>query len=59
MTDREKNKLAAKAIRAYAQEHFGWGAKFHPEQEQKYIALLEIANKLNDGYELVKGEKYE
>ncbi len=49
MTEREKVKLASKAIRSYAQEHWGWGAKFHPDQEDKYNACMEIADKLERG----------
>ena len=46
MTEKEKTKLAVKAIRSYAQEHFGWAAKFHPEEKEKWDALIEVANKL-------------
>jgi hypothetical protein len=46
MTEREKIKLAVKALRGYAQEHWGWSAKYHPEDKEKYAALMEMAEKL-------------
>ena len=46
MSDKEKRALAVKAIRQYAQMQFGWGAKYHPEQLEKYNALMEQADKL-------------
>ena len=47
MTEKEKSKLAAKAIRNYAQEHYGWSAKYHPEDREKWDVLMEMANQLS------------
>jgi hypothetical protein len=46
MTDKERTKLTVKAIRSYAQEHYGWSAKYHPEDLEKYNTLMDEANKL-------------
>ena len=46
MTEHAKIKLAVKAIRHYAQEHYGWGAKYHPEQLEKFEALMDMADNL-------------
>ena len=36
--------LAIKAIQSYANEHYGWDAKIHPEAKEKYDALMEAIN---------------
>ena len=49
---RKTIELAIKAIRSYAQEHYGWDAKYHPEAMNKYQELMEavkILKKLRDG----------
>jgi len=53
MTEKEKQKLAAKAIRSYAQEHWGWSAKYHPEDREKYDALMEQAVKIEASKEMI------
>jgi hypothetical protein len=58
MTDNEKVKLAKKAIRDFAVEHYGWDAKYHPEAREKYDALMEMADNLRGTgcqLELVRG----
>jgi len=46
MSKKEKIRLAVKAIRCYASKHFGWAAKFHPEDYDKWLALMETADQL-------------
>lgn len=48
MTEKAKIKLAVKALTSYAQEHWGWSAKYHPDEKEKYDALMEVADKLQD-----------
>ncbi len=48
MTEEAKRKLAAKAIREYAREHWGWAAKYYPEQYEKWLACMEMADKLEN-----------
>lgn len=48
MSEREKRKLAAKAIRSFASEHYGWAAKYHPEDYEKWAALMEMADKVEN-----------
>jgi hypothetical protein len=38
--------LAIKAIRCYAMEHYGWAAKYHPEDRHKWDMLMEAAKML-------------
>ena len=45
--------LAIKAVQSYANEHYGWDAKIHPEAREKYDALME-AIKILEG---LKGKK--
>jgi hypothetical protein len=47
MTDKAIIELAKKAIRSYAQEHFGWAAKYHPEDLEKYEALMAAVKMLD------------
>lgn len=46
MTENQKAKLAAKAIRCYCQEHMGWSAKYQPADREAYDALMEIADRM-------------
>jgi hypothetical protein len=46
MTEKEKAKLVAKAIRSYAQEHFGWAAKYHPDDREKWETLMNAADRI-------------
>ena len=46
MTENEKRELVVKAIRKYAQEHYGWSAKYHPEDREKFEVLIEWANRI-------------
>ncbi len=48
MTEHAKRKLAAKAIRNYAREHYGWDAKYYPEKRELFDALMEMADKLEN-----------
>ncbi len=41
-------RLAQKAIIHYAQEHYGWGAKYHPDQLEKYEALMKAVKMLDE-----------
>ena len=43
MTFRAKIKLAIKAIKDYANGHYGWSAKLHAEDKEIFDALMEIA----------------
>lgn len=56
MTEHAKRKLAAKAIRNYAQEHYGWSAKYHPDKLEMFDALMEMADKMENCKELVKAK---
>jgi hypothetical protein len=48
MTEKQKIALVVKAIRSYAQEHFGWSAKYHPEDLDKYNTLMSTAKELEE-----------
>lgn len=48
MTKNAKIKLAKKAILNYAQEHYGWGAKYHPDEKDKFDALIDVAKLLDE-----------
>ncbi|OGO11448.1 MAG: hypothetical protein A2Y53_00075 [Chloroflexi bacterium RBG_16_47_49] len=56
MSEREKIKLAVKAIRSYAQQEWGWGAKYHPDQREKYDACMEVANRMESGSPLIDNQ---
>jgi hypothetical protein len=58
VTDNEKIKLAIKAIRTYNSEHYGWDAKYHPDELEKYTALVEMANMLKEcGIRMMKARE--
>jgi len=38
--------LAKKAIISYAQEHYGWAAKYHPDERDKWDALMKAIEML-------------
>jgi len=46
MSEKEKIRLAVKAIRCYSSEHYGWAAKYHEEDYDKWLALMETADQL-------------
>ena len=56
MSEHEKLTLAIKAIRSYAQAQWGWGAKYHPEEREKFDALMQVADSLQRGKPLNCGE---
>lgn len=48
MTEKAEIKLAVHAIRSFAQEHYGWSAKYHPEDKEKWLALMNVATTLEN-----------
>lgn len=46
MSEDEKTQLVVKVIRTFCQEHYGWDAKYYPEDIDKYAALMEMADRL-------------
>ena len=51
MSDKAKRKFAAKMLRRFAIEYYGWQSKHHPDQREKYDILMEMADKLEKIYE--------
>jgi hypothetical protein len=54
MTKNEKIRVAIKAIRKYAQEHYGWDAKFHEDKRREWDKHMEVIHwleSLKDGRE--------
>jgi hypothetical protein len=54
VTQNEKIRIAVKAIRKYAQEHFGWDAKFHEDKKHEWDNHMEVIHwleSLKDGRE--------
>jgi len=49
MSEKEKIRLVVKAIRCYSSEHYGWAAKYHEEDYNKWLALREFADDLERG----------
>jgi hypothetical protein len=46
MTKSEERKLIVKALRSYANEHYGWAATIHPEDREKFNVLTNKANEI-------------
>ena len=50
-----KNKaiaMAIEAIRRFASEHYGWSAKYHPDQKikwDKWMDAIKVLEELRDG----------
>ena len=55
MTQNEKIKVAIKAIRSYAQEHYGWDAKFHEDKRELWDKHMEVIHWLETLKEERKG----
>ena len=50
MSDKAKRKFAAKMLRRFAIEYYGYNARHHPDQREKYDILMEMADKLELEY---------
>jgi hypothetical protein len=52
MTKNEAIKIAIKAVRKYATEHYGWDAKFHEDKKRewdKYMETIHVLETIKDG----------
>jgi hypothetical protein len=48
MTKKAKLALVIKALRSYAQEHYGWSAKYHPEDKENFDTLIDFSRGLEN-----------